>query len=70
MKKITTKYIHEGEYVAEVEIELIHSENGWSPYIALEDAEKLDEIRQALRENNIPLAARYSKIYRIEPVAV
>ncbi len=27
-----TKLLHEGKYVAEVEIEIIDNENAWSPY--------------------------------------
>jgi len=30
------KFVHEGKYVAEVEIEIIDNENGWAPYINLE----------------------------------
>jgi len=69
MKKKATKYIHEGKYVAEVEIELLHSDEGWSPYISLEDSLKLDEIRDALRKNHVKLAGKYAKIYKLEPLA-
>lgn len=69
MKKKTTKYIHEGQYVAAVEVDLIHSDEGWAPYISLEDALKLDEIREALRNKNINLAGTYSKVFRMEPLA-
>ena len=44
-----TKLIHEGEYVAEVEIELLDTGEGWSPYLSLEDAQRLDDVREALR---------------------
>jgi hypothetical protein len=33
-----TKLVHEGEYVAEVEVELLDLEEGWAPYLSLEDA--------------------------------
>lgn len=69
MKKKTTKYIHEGKYVAEVEIELLHSDEGWSPYISLDDTLKLDEIRDALRQHNFTLARKYAKVYKLEPLA-
>jgi len=64
-----TKLIHEGKYVAEVEIEIIDSEEGWSPYISLEDALKLDEIRDALRKNDLERAKKLGKIYILKPVA-
>jgi FAD synthase len=64
-----TKMLHEGKYVAEVEIEIIDSEEGWSPYISLEDALKMDEIREALRKNDLERAKKLAKIYILKPVA-
>jgi len=43
-----TKFIHEGQYAAEVDVELIESQEGWAPYLSLEDAQKLDEVRAAM----------------------
>ena len=48
-KNPETKYIHEGKYVAEVDVELVINEEEWSPYLTLEDAYKLDNVRAALR---------------------
>ena len=31
-KKRHTKLVHEGQYVAEVDVELIETDEGWSPY--------------------------------------
>ena len=45
--KHLTKLVREGQYIAEVEIELIDSGEGWSPYLSIEDAYKLDEIGRA-----------------------
>ncbi|MBI3372854.1 MAG: hypothetical protein HY017_14005 [Betaproteobacteria bacterium] len=39
-----TKLVHEGKYVAEVDVELIGTDDGWSPYLSLEDAYKLDDV--------------------------
>ncbi len=36
-----TKFIHEGPYVAEVDVEVIVEENEWAPYLSLEDAYKV-----------------------------
>jgi hypothetical protein len=64
------KLVREGEYVAEVEVELIEGEDGWAPYLSLEDAEKLDAVREAMRLGNIDDAGRWAKVFRLMPVAV
>ena len=63
------KLVHEGKYVAEVEIEIINSENAWSPYISLDDALKLDTIRELLREDKTAEAKKLGKVYLLKPVA-
>lgn len=45
-----TKIVHEGDYVAEVDVELIYTDERWSGYLALEDAYKLDDVREALKK--------------------
>jgi len=68
-KRKKTKYIHEGRYVAEIEVELIEDDTGWSPYLSLEDAYKLDNTREALRRGDLESAARYGRVYELRPVA-
>jgi len=64
-----SKYVHEGQYVAEVDVELLEDETGWSPYLSVEDAYKLDDVRDALRRGDIEAAAKYRRIYELRPVA-
>ena len=64
-----TKYVHEGQYVAEVEVGLLEDDTGWSPYLSVEDAYKLDNVRDALRQGDLESAARYGRIYELRPVA-
>ena len=45
--KRRTKLIHEGQYVAEVVVELIETGDGRSPYLSVEDAYRLDDVRDA-----------------------
>ena len=63
------KLVQEGKYVAEVEVQLIDTEEGWSPYLSVEDADKLDTIRQALRKNDIKTATRLGRVYELTPVS-
>jgi hypothetical protein len=70
MKKVTrTKLIHEGEYVAEVQVELTETGDQWSPYLSIEEAYKLDDIREALRRGDVRSAARHARIFTLTPVA-
>src|SRR2546428_8802495 len=52
-----TKFVREGSYAAEVDVELIEEENGWSPYLSLDDARKLDDVREALRRGGLQAAS-------------
>lgn len=69
-KKHQTKLVYEGKYLAEVDVELIETPEGWSPYLSLEDAQKLDEVHEALRRDDIATAAKLARIYKVTPVAV
>jgi len=64
-----TKYLHEGQYLAEVEVDLVVDETGWSPYLSVEDVYKLDDVREALRQGDFESAAKYGQIYELRPVA-
>ena len=69
-KRKRTKLIHEGNYVAEVDVELLEDTEGWAPYLSLEDAYRLDDVRDALRRGDVKTAARYSRLFTLTPVAV
>ena len=64
------KLVHEGDYVAEVDIELIYTDEGWSPYLSLEDAQKLDDIREALRKGDLRRAVQHARVYTLTPIAL
>lgn len=68
-KRHLSKLVHEGEYVAEVDVELIYTDEGWSPYLSLEDARKLDDVREALRRNDLQTATNLARVYKLLPVS-
>ena len=68
-KRKQTKLVQEGQYVAEVDIELIYTDEGWSPYLSLDDALKLDDVREALRQGNFAAAAQLARVFKLMPVA-
>lgn len=65
-----TKLVHEGKYVAEVDVELLEDREDWSPHLSLEDAYRLDNVRQALRQGDLETATRYARVFSLTPVAV
>ena len=69
MTRKQTKYIHEGGYVAQLELDLIETDDGWSPHLSLEDAYKLDDVRQALRQGDLARALQLAQVFKLTPVA-
>ena len=67
-KRKRTKYVHEGSYVAAVEVDLIEMDDSWSPYLSLQDAYKLDDVRDALRRKDLESASHKSNIFTMTPV--
>jgi hypothetical protein len=69
-KKQHTKLVHEGDYVAEIDVELIYTDEGWSPYLSLDDAQKLDDVREALRKGDLKTASQQARVYSLTRIAL
>lgn len=67
-KRRYTKLVHEGMYVAEVDVDLIQTDDSWAPFLSLEDAYKLDDVRNALRHGDIKSALKLSRVFSLIPV--
>ena len=67
-KRHHTKLVHEGQYIAKVDIELIDTDEGWSPYLSLDDASKLDDVRDALRRGDLDAASRLAQVFTLKPI--
>ncbi len=67
-KRKQLKSIREGKYLAEVSVELLETNESWSPYLSLQDAYKLDDVREALKKNDLERAMSLAKIYTLQPV--
>jgi len=67
-KRQQTRLVHEGNLVAEVDVDLIDTDEGWSPYLSLEDAYKLDDVRDALRRGDVETATRLGRVFKLTPV--
>lgn len=64
-----SKLVHEGDYVAKVDVELIDTESGWSTYLTLEDADKLDDVGNAFRRGDLKPSSRLARVYALTPIA-
>ena len=70
-RRPTTKLVREGDLVAEVCVELVDADGGWSPYLSLQDAYRLDDVREALRTQDLGRALQLAdRVYRLTPVAL
>ena len=69
MTRKTIKLIREGKYAAEVPVDLIKEEGGWSPYLSVADATKLDAVRKALRAGDIATAAKHGRVFELHPLS-
>ena len=67
MSRKSTRFVHAGNYAAEVEIELIADDGAWGPYLSREDALKLDRVRSALRRGDV-IAAREARVFELMPL--
>ena len=65
----TKRLVREGDLVAEVDVNLVEAQGGWTPYLSLEDANKLDDVRDALRAGDVKRASHLaSRVYRLTPI--
>jgi hypothetical protein len=67
-KRSHTKLIHEGKYAAEVDIEWLEGDTGWSPYLSVADAQKLDAVREALRRGDLKRASQLARVFTLTPL--
>jgi hypothetical protein len=68
MTRKRTRFVHEGKYAAEVTIELVYSDESWSPTMSLDDARKLEATRLALQRGDVAEAAKYGRVFELTPV--
>jgi hypothetical protein len=68
MSRTLKKMIHVGGYVAEVDVALEESTDDWAPYISLQDALRVDEVREALQRGDITSASKEASVFEISPV--
>jgi hypothetical protein len=52
-----------------VPVDLIKTGSAWSPYLSIDDAEKLDKVRLALRAGDVKAASALARVYQLRPVA-
>jgi hypothetical protein len=64
MAQRRTKLVQEGDYAATVDSP-VETDEGWSPYLTLEDAEKLDRARETLRYGDIKAADQLARVLTI-----
>jgi len=66
--KRRTKFVFEGQFAAAVEVDWVEAEGGWSPYLTMEDGQKLDEVREALQRADLKRASQLGRVYQLIPL--
>ncbi len=69
MQKVAKEIILEGKYAAEVSITLVYTDDSWSPTMSADDAKKLEIVRLALRQGDVPKAAKHSRVFELTPIS-
>lgn len=68
--RATKRLVREGDLVAEVEVELVEAAGAWAPYLSLDDANRLDDVREVLRAGDLQRASRLAdSVYRLTPLS-
>ena len=52
------KFVRGGAFAAEINVDIVEEEGGWAPYLSLEDAYKLDDVRDVLCAGDVERASR------------
>ncbi len=68
-KRKLKEFVREGKYAAEVVVEFHYDEEGWSPTMSPDDANRLETVRLALRRGDVAEAAKYGAVFELTPVA-
>jgi hypothetical protein len=48
---------------------MVYTDDDWSPYLSIEDALKLDDVREALRQKDFTTAQGLARVYTLSPLA-
>mgnify|MGYP001600419126 CR=1 FL=1 len=69
--KAAKRLVREGDFVAEVDVELTEEPGPWAPYLSVGDANKLDDLREALRAGDLRRASKLAdRVYRLTPLSL
>jgi uncharacterized protein (DUF111 family) len=62
-RRKTTKVVRVGDYAVEVEVVMLEDEDGWGPYLTVEDALKLEDVKSALKRGDLEEPAKLGRCY-------
>lgn len=62
------KRVHEGQYVAEIEVTLTGFGEAWGPYVDNADVQRMDALRRALQRDDLKAASELGRVFLLTPV--
>jgi hypothetical protein len=70
MIRKAVELIHEGRYAAQVPVDFIEDDTGWSRIFRWKMQKKLDAVRLALRRGEIAEAAKHGRVFELKPISI
>ena len=64
-----TKRFRHGNLMAEVKVTSIPDDGAWGPYLSLDDANKLERVRKALKAGDVEAASKDAKVFEVLQLA-
>ena len=65
MSATITKRVRQGNLLAEVKVTLIPDDDAWGPYLSLEDANKLERVKKALKAGDVEAASKDAAVFEV-----
>jgi hypothetical protein len=69
MSATVTKRVRQGNLMAEVKVAVIPDDGSWGPYLSLDDANKLERVKKALKAGDIATAAKDAEVFEVMRLA-
>ena len=68
MSATITKRLRQGNLMAEVKVTSIPDDGAWGPYLSLDDANRLERVKRALKSGDVEAALKDATVFELSQV--